>query len=91
MLLIAPAFGRFGRQLHCFLALFNGSFKIADFGVGAGQGVDERCVLVLPAGCREGRRRGRWRGVRPDAVVLLEDVRTRADRQRPFWAKLEAR
>jgi len=30
-------------------------------------------------------------GVRPDALVLLEDVRTRADRQRPFWAKLEAR
>lgn len=30
-------------------------------------------------------------GVQPDAVVLLEDVRTRADRQRPFWAKLEAK
>jgi hypothetical protein len=28
-------------------------------------------------------------GVRPDIGVLLEDVRTRADRQRPFWAKLE--
>jgi hypothetical protein len=27
--------------------------------------------------------------VKPDAVVLLEDVRTRADRQRPFWAKIE--
>ncbi len=30
-------------------------------------------------------------GVHPDALVLLEDVRTRADRQRPFWAKLEAK
>jgi hypothetical protein len=29
--------------------------------------------------------------VRPDPVVLLEDVRTRGDRQRPFWAKVEAR
>jgi predicted esterase len=29
-------------------------------------------------------------GVRPDPVVLLEDVRTRADRQRPFWAKIES-
>lgn len=29
-------------------------------------------------------------GVRADAVVLLEDVRTRGDRQRPFWAKIEA-
>jgi pimeloyl-ACP methyl ester carboxylesterase len=29
-------------------------------------------------------------GVRPEAVVLLEDVRTRGDRQRPFWAKIEA-
>jgi dienelactone hydrolase len=27
--------------------------------------------------------------VQPDHVVLLEDVRTRADRQRPFWAKIE--
>jgi pimeloyl-ACP methyl ester carboxylesterase len=30
-------------------------------------------------------------GVRPDMGVLLEDVRTRGDRQRPFWAKLESR
>lgn len=29
-------------------------------------------------------------GVHPSAAVLLEDVRTRGDRQRPFWAKLEA-
>lgn len=28
-------------------------------------------------------------GIRPSVSVLLEDVRTRADRQRPFWAKLE--
>ena len=26
--------------------------------------------------------------IRPDPTVLLEDVRTRADRQHPFWAKL---
>ena len=30
----------------------------------------------------------RDRIVRPDVSVLLEDVRTRADRQHPFWAKL---
>jgi hypothetical protein len=30
----------------------------------------------------------RDRMVRPDVSVLLEDVRTRADRQHPFWAKL---
>lgn len=28
-------------------------------------------------------------GIRPNVSVLLEDVRTRADRQRPFWAKIE--
>jgi predicted esterase len=28
--------------------------------------------------------------VRPDLEVLLEDVRTRADRLHPFWAKLES-
>lgn len=28
-------------------------------------------------------------GVQPTIGVLLEDVRTRGDRQRPFWAKLE--
>jgi hypothetical protein len=27
--------------------------------------------------------------VEPDLTVLLEDARTRADRQHPFWAKLE--
>jgi hypothetical protein len=30
----------------------------------------------------------RDRMVRPDLKVLLEDVRTRADRQHPYWAKL---
>jgi hypothetical protein len=29
------------------------------------------------------------RYVRPDLRVLLEDVRSRGDRQHPFWAKLE--
>jgi pimeloyl-ACP methyl ester carboxylesterase len=32
----------------------------------------------------------RDRFVRPDLNVLLEDARTRADRQHPFWAKLTA-
>jgi pimeloyl-ACP methyl ester carboxylesterase len=31
----------------------------------------------------------RDRIVRPDLTVLLEDARTRGDRQHPFWAKLE--
>ncbi|HEX5470608.1 MAG TPA: peptidase, partial [Lacipirellulaceae bacterium] len=31
------------------------------------------------------------RTVHPDLTTLLEDVRTRADRQHPFWAKLETR
>ena len=28
-------------------------------------------------------------GIEGDPAVLLEDVRTRGDRQRPFWAKVE--
>jgi hypothetical protein len=32
----------------------------------------------------------RDRSVKPESNVLLEDVRTRADRQHPFWAKLTA-
>ena len=32
----------------------------------------------------------RDRFVRPNLNVLLEDARTRADRQHPFWAKLTA-
>jgi pimeloyl-ACP methyl ester carboxylesterase len=35
-----------------------------------------------------GRPMSRERFVRPDVGVLLEDARTRADRQHPFWAKL---
>ena len=31
------------------------------------------------------------RFVQPDLNVLLEDARTRADRQHPFWAKVESR
>lgn len=37
-------------------------------------------------GARLGRQRSE---VRPDLVVLLEDVRTRGDRQHPFWAKVD--
>ncbi|MEX2316080.1 MAG: peptidase [Pirellulales bacterium] len=37
-----------------------------------------------------GRPMSRERFVRPDVMVLLEDARTRADRQHPFWAKLTA-
>jgi hypothetical protein len=33
----------------------------------------------------------RDRFVRPDLMVLLEDARTRADRQHPFWAKVETK
>jgi hypothetical protein len=29
--------------------------------------------------------------IKPSAGVLLEDVRTRGDRQHPFWAKVEWR
>ena len=37
------------------------------------------------------RGRGRFdKAVQPSAKVLLEDVRTRGDRQHPFWAKLHA-
>ena len=31
----------------------------------------------------------RDRVVQPDLSVLLEDARTRGERQQPFWAKLE--
>jgi hypothetical protein len=37
-----------------------------------------------------GRPMSRDRFVRPNLDVLLEDARTRADRQHPFWAKLTA-
>jgi hypothetical protein len=33
---------------------------------------------------------GRERFLSPDLAVLLEDARTRGDRQHPFWAKLES-
>jgi predicted esterase len=32
---------------------------------------------------------GKGPNIQPDLGVLLEDVRTRADRQHPFWAKVE--
>jgi hypothetical protein len=28
--------------------------------------------------------------IRPDLEVMLEDVRTRGDRQHPFWARIDA-
>jgi pimeloyl-ACP methyl ester carboxylesterase len=34
--------------------------------------------------------RDRGQGVQPNLEVLLEDVRTRGDRQHPFWAKVES-
>jgi hypothetical protein len=38
-----------------------------------------------------GRRLGKARSsIKPDLEVLLEDVRTRAERLRPFWAKYES-
>jgi hypothetical protein len=30
----------------------------------------------------------RFMNLQPDIAVLLEDVRTRSDRQHPFWAKV---
>jgi hypothetical protein len=30
-------------------------------------------------------------GPSPDVATLLEDVRTRGDRQHPFWARLEVK
>ena len=32
---------------------------------------------------------GRVGEVKPDPMLLLEDVRTRCDRQHPFWAKID--
>ncbi len=37
-----------------------------------------------------GRGSGRNRFVEPDLEVILEDVRTRGDRQHPFWVKVES-
>jgi pimeloyl-ACP methyl ester carboxylesterase len=36
-----------------------------------------------------GRFGGRQEEIRPDIGVILEDVRTRGDRQHPFWARVE--
>lgn len=38
-----------------------------------------------------GRGRGVKKFVEPSTAIILEDVRRRADRQHPFWAKLECR
>jgi len=46
----------------------------------------ERSLVIV-----NGRRiNGRQPFIQPDLRVLLEDARTRADRQHPFWAKVEA-
>ncbi|MEM1231492.1 MAG: peptidase, partial [Pseudomonadota bacterium] len=46
-----------------------------------------------PIEVEHNRRRLVERGARvePSLEVLLEDARTRADRQRPYWAKVESR
>ena len=45
----------------------------------------ERLTVVV-----NGRRAGkRDKPVRPDLQTLLEDVRTRGDRQNPFWARVD--
>ena len=38
-----------------------------------------------------GRRVRSDQSIKPDLTVLLEDVRTRGDRNHPFWAKVESR
>ena len=35
------------------------------------------------------RMNGRDPAIRPSLDTILEDVRTRGDRQHPFWAKIE--
>ena len=45
----------------------------------------ERATITL-----NGRRIGGDQIIHPDLGTLLEDVRTRGDRQHPFWAKLES-
>ena len=46
---------------------------------------EQRINVVL-----NGRRiNGREPFVKPDLLTLLEDARTRGDRQHPFWAKFE--
>jgi hypothetical protein len=49
--------------------------------------VDFRQQMVVEVNNRAISPRDRF--VRPDLNVLLEDARSRADRQHPFWAKLE--
>jgi len=53
----------------------------------------EKTVVWFPEGLVDFGRKvsinGRTHDVEPSAKVLLEDVRTRGDRQRPFWARVE--
>jgi predicted esterase len=46
-----------------------------------------RSVTVI----QQGKTLARGASIRPDPSVLLEDVRTRGDRQHPFWAKVDSR
>ena len=45
----------------------------------------ERATITV-----NGRRIRRHQMIQPDLGTLLEDVRTRGDRQHPFWARLES-
>src|SRR5690349_7782512 len=45
---------------------------------------DKRTTVIV-----NGQRGGRDPFIRPDLEVLLEDVRTRGDRLRPFWARID--
>jgi len=48
--------------------------------------LEQRTLVIV-----DGRRvNGRDPFIKPDIRVLLEDARTRADRQHPFWAKVES-
>jgi hypothetical protein len=39
--------------------------------------------------CNGGKLRADTPFIEPNLLVLLEDARTRGDRQHPFWAKVE--
>jgi hypothetical protein len=47
--------------------------------------IDRRVVINV-----NGRRVNTTKAIAPDVSTLLEDVRTRGDRQHPFWAKIDS-